>query len=83
MDTSKLTGKMVQIKLAGDNHPQSIPIKVEQLDSTGIWLQSASLLGEIIEGDPNFKQAHFGEQPYIFLPLTQLEWMLVPGKAVQ
>jgi hypothetical protein len=71
---------MVQIKLAGDKHSESIPIKVERIDGAGVWLQSAYLLAKILETDPSFRQAHYEMQPYIFVPLTQVEWILVPDK---
>ena len=80
MDTAKLAGQMVQMKLAGANHPQSIPVKVTQFDNAGVWLLSASLLKEIVESDPSFRQAHYETLPYIFVPLAQIEWLLVPDK---
>jgi len=74
MKISNLKGKTVLVKFAGAEHKQPVPIKLAGEDETGIWFQNlgiaGGLMGRIIPPE-------FSTNPYIFIPLQGIEWMML------
>lgn len=84
MDREQLKGKRVIVKLTGENHGNAIPVTVESLDVNGLWTRSKSLAEELIENQPILAQELvYSREPLLFLPLTQIEWLLVTDRADQ
>jgi hypothetical protein len=76
---SKMRFKTVLVKFAGEQHPQPVPIEPKGLDDTGIWFRNSSLMQEFIgEGrNPPFPLID-AKSTWIFVPLSQIEWLMVP-----
>jgi hypothetical protein len=71
----------VLVKLAGSENKNPVPVKLLGQDDTGIWFQNSSIAKGLI-GDDKIFPPMLNANPTVFLPLCQLEWMMVPGTDV-
>jgi len=76
---SKMRFKTVLVKFAGTNHPQPVPVTLMGSNDTGIWFKNSSLGQEFIgEGKPLPFPLIAGQTTWIFVPLSQIEWLMAP-----
>ena len=80
MKLSELKDKTVLVKFADPESQEPIPVKLVGSDNTGIWFQYAPFAKELMERISKHKVAppEFRGNPYIFIPLCHIEWMMLP-----
>ena len=79
MDAATLANKVVMLKLRG--HDRSAKVTVESLDATGLWFQHAGLAKALFGTD--IMPIEVGHNPHVFVPLCQIEFLLVSDTALQ
>jgi len=75
MDKTSLNGATVLIKFVDADHP--IPVKVSSMDGSGIWSKDKVLHRNLLSP---LSPLPLGSDPWSFVPLSQIEWLLVPDK---
>jgi hypothetical protein len=75
---SKLRFKTVLVKFVGEGR-RPVPVTLMGLDDTGIWFKDSSLAQEFIgEKSAIPPPLTVGEPIWIFVPLSQIEWLMAP-----
>lgn len=69
----------VLLKLAGTEHP--IPIIVSNFSDRGIWAKDKTLQRNCLPSS-TLPPIDLGNSPWTFVPLSQIEWMMVPDTDV-
>jgi hypothetical protein len=70
-----LENRRVLIKIINSQHP--IPVTIHSFTSEGIWAQDKTLQRNCFP-QPNLPPMQLGDSPWIFVPLSQIEWLMVP-----
>jgi len=78
MDTPNIAGKVVVLRMV--KRRDLIPVKVHSLTSKGLWTRDQKLLGYCY---PDPMPIPLGKSPWIFLPLSQIEWLILPDTDLQ
>jgi hypothetical protein len=74
MKLSDLKGKTVLVKLAEQDTKNPIPLKLVGEDATGIWFQNKNIAGQLMG---RLIPPEFSANPYVFIPLTRIEWLML------
>jgi hypothetical protein len=82
MPNHKLAHKEVFIKLVGLDHPRAVRFIASE--DGGVWVKDEALALELTTltaqpGLPTF----LGKPAAVFVPFSQLQWMMCPTAAVQ
>jgi hypothetical protein len=80
-----LEGTTVLVKLTGSNPAtgkmfQALPITVDHFDGQGLWFRDSTLSDEFAAGEYHAVKMPIGPKPQVFLPLSRIEWLMVPDK---
>jgi hypothetical protein len=67
----------VVLKIVGTQHP--IPVTVQSFTDRGIWARDKTLQSNCYPST-NLPPMPLGNSPWIFAPLSQIEWLIVPDR---
>jgi hypothetical protein len=78
-----LAGTTVLIKLTGIDPSigkafGAFPIVVEYFDARGVWFRDGDRSNEFAAGEFHARKMPLGPKPYVFVPLSRIEWMMAP-----
>jgi hypothetical protein len=74
MNRANFVSKTILVKFSGETRPNPVPLTLEGFDESGIYFQRASLAKEFL-GAQIWPDT--GNNPHIFVPLSQIEWMML------
>jgi len=77
MNRANFVGKTILVKFYGETRPHPVPLTLEGFDESGIYFQQSSLVEEF-RGKQMWPDT--GKNPHVFVPLSQIEWMMLADK---
>lgn len=78
MEISSLKGKTVLVKFSYTDSREPVPLTLLGEDERGIWFQNNSIAQELI-GEKRNMPPMLNGKPTLFVPLSRIEWLMVPG----
>jgi hypothetical protein len=70
-----MAGKIVLIKFVGAQDAELI--QIDSMDTSGIWFHNESAIARLAGRE---RPPLLGDYPAIFVPLAQIEWMMLNDK---